>query len=273
MGGEIRVESEPGKGSRFHFTARLGRVRGPRAERAEPGGISLQGVSALVVDDNPTNRRILEEQLRGWGMKPETAASAREALALTKLCADRHDPFQVLLTDLHMPEMDGFGLVDQWRRNQPGTKQPVILMISSGESKGDLARSREMGIAALLTKPVRRAELRAAISAALSAGKNPGEPGRISRGEIRPSPNRSLRVLLAEDNKVNQLVACGILERAGHTVEIARDGAEVLPMLSAGSFDVVLMDIQMPGMDGFQATAAIRRGKARSPGCTCRSLP
>ncbi len=275
MGGSIRVESEPGKGSQFHFTAWMGIVRGTFADRAASGGASLEGVSVLVVDDNPTNRRILEEQLRSWGMLPEAASSARQALKLIRLRTDQHNPFRVVVTDLHMPEMDGFGLVEQLRSSQAGEKQAVVLMVSSGERRGDLARSRELGIAAWLTKPVRRAELRAAISDGISEGESPGERpafgerdrtlhGEIHRGEIHPAAARSLHILLAEDNKVNQLVACGILEKAGHTVEVARDGTEVLPMLSARLFDVVLMDIQMPRMDGFETTAAIREMEKQS---------
>ena len=276
MGGGIWVESEPGKGSQFHFTASMGIVSGTLEERKLPG-ISLDGVSVLIVDDNLTNRKILDEQLRSWGMQTETSSSARQALELIQLRADRTNPFRVVVADLHMPEIDGFGLVEQLRANQGMSEgsnqvkdQTVVLMVSSGERQGDLARARELGVAAWLTKPVRRAELRAAISAGISEGASPaerrtsGETGRTSRAESHPAAVRSLHVLLAEDNKVNQLVACGILEKGGHSVEVAHDGAEVLPMLAAGSFDVVLMDIQMPGMDGFQATAAIRELEKQS---------
>ena len=264
MGGGIRVESEPGRGSRFHFTAWVGFVRGTVGESVPPG-VSLQGVSVLVVDDNATNRRILAEQLRGSGMLPETAGSARQALELVRSRSQQRNPFHVVVTDLHMPEMDGFGLVERLREVPDGETQPVVLMLTSGESRGDLARARELGVAAYLTKPVRRSELRTAVSDAISAGKHSGagvksndqagdrtEHRKISRA------GRSLHILLAEDNRVNQLVACGILKMAGHTVEVAQDGAEVSPMLAAKSFDAVLMDIQMPGMDGFEATAAIR---------------
>jgi CheY-like chemotaxis protein/anti-sigma regulatory factor (Ser/Thr protein kinase) len=264
MGGSIRVESEPGKGSRFHFTASVGFVRDAFEEDVLPA-VSLEGVSVLVVDDNPTNRRILEGQLRSWGMQPETAAGARQALKLIQLRIEQQSPFHVVVTDLHMPEMDGFGLVEQLRRSQAGTKQAVVLMISSGERRGDLARSRELGIAAWLTKPVKRSELRAAVSAGIAEGKYPdARQASGDRDRTSPVAGRSLHILLAEDNKVNQLVACGILERAGHTVEVAQDGAEVSPMLAAKSFDLVLMDIQMPGMDGFEATAAIREMEKQS---------
>jgi CheY-like chemotaxis protein len=233
-------------------------------EESKPGDVKLEGASVLVVDDNQTNRRILEEQLRSWGMRPEEAESAGQALALIHARADSGDPFRVVLTDLHMPGVDGFGLVKRMRESS-AAQQVVVLMVTSGESPGDLARAREMGIAAYLTKPVRRSELRAAISGAMSNGKNLAGPGRSTepsaargpRPDIR-SGGRSLHILLAEDNAVNEKVACAILKKAGHTVEVARDGRQAVRIMAAGSFDVVLMDVQMPEMDGFEATAAIR---------------
>ena len=274
MGGRIRVESEPGNGSRFHFTAAVGVVRKTLKECAPSAGVSLKGVSAIVVDDNPTNLRILGALLRSWGMRPEIATSAKCALELIRLRMDQGTPFEMVLTDLHMPETDGFGLVEQLRADPAGIAQPVVLMITSGESQGDLSHSRKLGIACYLTKPVRRAELHAAVSRALCDRDDyDGErlksealdKPRALHKEIRPT-GRSLHILLAEDNKVNQLVACGILEKAGHTVEVAQDGTEVLSMLASKVFDVVLMDVQMPEMDGFQATAAIREREKSTGG-------
>jgi len=262
MGGAIEVDSEPGKGSCFHFTVSVEAITETMSERAEPCDVSLQDVSVLIVDDNPTNRRILEELLRSWGMSPEAAQGAREALDLIALRKDRGQPFEIVLTDLHMPEMDGFELVEELRRTLAGTRH--VLMLTSGEHRGDVARSRELGIAAYLTKPVRRNELRAAVCAAIVEGRQsaqllkPKELILPRRATAESTGTRSLHILLAEDNKINQLVACGILGRMGHTVEVANNGAEVAPLLAARPFDVVLMDIQMPRMDGFQATAAIR---------------
>ena len=262
MGGGISVESEPGKGSTFEFTVSVGIAVTEAIEDCEKRArVSLKGGSVLVVDDNPTNRRILEEMLLGWGMRPETVCGAREALETIRIHKKRGESFDIVLTDLHMPEMDGFELVEELRKSAAGTRQ--VLMLTSGEHLGDLARSRELGIAAYLTKPVRRCELRAAISTAFSDGEAVEECGQSGstpnpRQVSREPGVRPLRILVAEDNEINQMVACGILEGAGHSVLVANNGAEVAPLLAAHQIDVVLMDIQMPHMDGFQATAAIR---------------
>ena len=277
MGGGIELESEPGKGSRFKFTASVGVVAETLEECLQQDNVPLEGLSVLVVDDNLTNRRILEEVLRAWGMRPEMASSAREALDLIRVHNTSNvQPFDIVLTDIHMPEMDGFELAEQLRRNGSGAKH--VLMLTSGEHRGDLARARELGIAAYLTKPVRRSELRAAISSALGRGQSAGHAAKPDErtGSKQADPvlpalkdeteDRKLHILLAEDDRVNQLVACGILQKAGHTVEVANNGAEVGPLLAVQAFDLVLMDIQMPVMDGFQATAAIREAE-RHTGC------
>jgi signal transduction histidine kinase/DNA-binding response OmpR family regulator/HPt (histidine-containing phosphotransfer) domain-containing protein len=270
MGGRIEVSSEPGKGSRFEFTVSAGVVSETVEEKINPCQVSLQDRLVLVVDDNLTNRRILSELLIGWGMRPEAASSAREALELIQRQTDRGQPFELVLTDLHMPEMDGFQLAEEMRRNDAAGVQHV-LMLTSGEHRGDLARSKELGIAAYLTKPVRRGELRSAVCAALAKrsadrAKSPEAGPPPAARVVESKPGRSLHILLAEDNEVNQLVACGILEQAGHSVIVAHNGSEVLPLLAAHSFDLVLMDIQMPVMDGFQATAAIREMESQVGG-------
>ncbi len=232
MNGKIWVESEVGKGSQFHFTVCMQRSR-DLAEQYAPGP-PLDGISALVVDDNPTNRLILSELLRSWEMLPEMATSAAEAMALIRLRTEQGRPFQVVLTDLHMPDMDGFGLVEQMRGSLSGAQHVVVLMATSGRHVGDLARSREMGIAAYLTKPVRRSDLRTAISTALAKGQylsKPAEPEERSmadREALLPAPvaRKSIHVLLAEDNPVNQRVACAILKKAGYQVQVAPDGRE-----------------------------------------------
>jgi CheY-like chemotaxis protein len=269
MGGGIRVTSEPGKGSMFELTASVGSVVEIAEEAGETCQVPLAEASVLVVDDNLTNRRILAEMLRGWKMRPELADSGRQAMSMIRLRMESGQPYDIVLTDLHMPEMDGFELVEALRSCSACTRQ--VLMLTSGERPGDLAHSRELGIAAYLTKPVRRADLRAAICAAIVERRQ--FDGTIAHSpkpvvSKRSDPDReaiaSLRILLAEDNKVNQLVAKGILKRAGHTVEVANNGAEVQPLLDACPFDVVLMDIQMPGMDGFEATALVRERERKT---------
>jgi signal transduction histidine kinase/DNA-binding response OmpR family regulator len=264
MGGQISVRSQPGAGSVFEFFVAVDEVAECVDGCAPPTGESLQGAMVLVVDDNLTNQRILEELLSGWGMQTVTAGCARQALSLIQEHSDCGKPFEIVLTDLHMPDMDGFSLVEDLRDRNSGTRN--VVMLTSGEQMGDLARSRELHIAAYLTKPVRRSDLRAALAAAVTDFRPvervefPRLPAKNEKSE------RSLHILLAEDNEVNQMVACGLLEQAGHTVEIANNGAEVAPMLADRAFDAILMDIQMPVMDGFQATAAIREKEKLSGG-------
>jgi len=264
MGGKIWVESEPGRGSCFHFTAYVGvtdQVFPTRPYEDFP----LAGISALVVDDNITNRRILSELLWSWEMKPVPVASAEEALTHLRVGFERGQPFALILSDVHMPEMDGFDLAERIQCT-PHLAGTPMLLLTSGEYRGDAARSRTLGVSGYLAKPVRRAELRAAISTALS------DRSRIPKGSKvaplvggYPSPAASgawaARILLTEDNVINQRVALRILEKAGHTVVVANNGREAVAALRRQEFDLVLMDVQMPEMDGLEATAAIREGE------------
>jgi signal transduction histidine kinase/DNA-binding response OmpR family regulator len=263
MGGGISLESEPGKGSRFYFTISAGVVSDALEERRQQLNVSLDGLSVLVVDDNLTNRRILGEQMRSWKMRPTVAASAREALEIAQAHKNRGEQFDIVLTDLHMPQMDGFQLSEALVAMSAGRVK--ILLLTSGENRSDIARLRELGIAACLSKPVRRNELRAAISSAVGGSRQSLPPGSRETGRrnalVDCTTGRSLHILLAEDNRINRMVACGILAKLGHTVEVAGNGAEVAPMMAAHSFDLVLMDIQMPGMDGMEATAIIRESE------------
>jgi len=261
MHGEIWVESEVGRGSCFHFTVCVGLSRDSICNQIVDD-MSLTGIRVLVVDDNLTNRRILVNLLSTWGMQPTPAAGGPEALAHMRRGAESGRPFTLVLTDVHMPDMDGFQLVERIQ-SAPDSTKAVILLLTSGEQSGDLARCREMGISAYLRKPVRRAELRAAVVTAL-ASQTPAlehaETGKVlTIDRVRKERHgQGLHILLAEDNLANQRVARTILEKAGHSVVIAETGKYAVMLLDEQSFDLILMDVQMPDMDGFEATAAIR---------------
>lgn len=264
MQGRIWVESEVGKGSIFHFTTRVGLIeRSIRALPQEP--VSLEGVSVLVVDDNATYRRLLEDMLARWGMKPALTEGTRTALAALERSRETGHPFSLLLIDANMPEHDGFQLVEMMKR-QSRRAEPAAVMLTSGGQRGDAARCRELGIAAYLTKPVRESQLRETIARVLTANSQKLEPRRlVTRHSLREErqadvgpESAALRILLAEDNPVNQKLAERLLSKWGHSVVLAGNGREALAALEEQTFDMVLMDVQMPEMDGFEATAAIR---------------
>jgi signal transduction histidine kinase/CheY-like chemotaxis protein len=267
MGGKIWVESTPPKGSCFQFTAALGVSTETRQLAKLAEAIPLAGIRVVVVDDNLTNRRILSDMLWGWGMLPAPAASGPEALAHLRRGLQRGQPYGLVLTDVHMPEMDGFELVKRIHET-PELTQPVILMLTSGDRGDDIARCRKLGISSYLTKPVRRAELRTAIVAALAHEAPPGDlavaPSGPAAEGTHPGHAVSCRILLTEDNVVNQRVAMRILEKAGHIVAIAENGRVAVRMLQEQTFDLVLMDVQMPEMGGFEATALIREKEERT---------
>jgi PAS domain S-box-containing protein len=252
MGGQLTVESEPGRGSRFRFTARFGRP-GTRARARTPA--KLRGLRVLVVDDNATNRRILHEMLTHWRMRPTVVAGGRVALEALEKAARVGRPYPLVLLDSQMPEMDGFALAEQIRR-RPRLAGASIMMLTSGPRPDDRTRCLALGVSAYLTKPIKQSDLLDTI-VSVRAGRSAEARSPTPHKEgARAGPR--LRVLVAEDNAVNQQVAVGLLERAGHAAAVAGNGREALALLEREAFDLVLMDVQMPELDGLETTAAIR---------------
>ena len=266
MQGRIWVESELGRGSKFHFTAQFELPLNPPFKVVPANLASLRDLPVLLVDDNLTNLRVLELMLASWGMKPSLQNSSESALAAFEEACRIGKPFPLLLVDAHLPEIDGFGLVDRIQQSPSLGLAPVIMMLSSAGQPGDAARCRELNIAAYLTKPVRQSELLDAVLTVLGASPS-AQPVTtlVTRHSLREN-RRLLRILLAEDNVVNQKLAVRLLEKQGHQVEVAGDGKEALEALARHSFDLVLMDVQMPEMNGFEVTEAIRNREKEDGG-------
>jgi len=249
MGGRIWVQSDVGRGSTFHFEAQFGR-QGHAAKPAPPA--EFRDLPVLLVDDNATCRRVYEELLTQCGMRVYACSDAASALAEARSAADQSAPVRLAIIDADMPGMDGWALAARFRDDRPYAECPIIVLVPATYA-GIPAEFRQLAAVQFLTKPAKYAELADAISTSLGVGDAKPLDGAAASVPIRP-----LEILLADDGLVNQEVAVGLLEMRGHRVEVVNTGCEALEALQRRSFDVVLMDLEMPDMDGLEATAAIR---------------
>ena len=265
MGGRIWVESRMGGGSHFHFTASLP----PSESRGETQALPLpeipRGVKVLIVDDNRTNRRILLDHLKNWTIRAEAVESGELALSELDAAQQAGDPYSLILTDVHMPTMDGFDLIQAIGRRHE-LKPATIMMLSSGAQGGDSARCEELGVAAYILKPIRGDELRGAIARALAetpaSGGAPADAGPAFK--VQPHHEGGLRILIAEDNPVNQMLLTRMLEKRGHSAKVAANGRLALAAVEGDSYDLLLMDVQMPEMDGMEATRVLRERESKT---------
>jgi PAS domain S-box-containing protein len=263
MQGRLWLMSEVGQGSTFFVSVRLPRAKEPVARQiAAPLG-TLRGLAVLAVDDNATNRRLLEAMLGSWGVAATVVADGSSALAALERARASGSPFRLVLLDARMPELDGFAVAERIRR-EPTLADLTVMLLTSDVLRGDLARCRELGIARHLVKPIAPSDLLIALLRALGE-KIEMSPAPAAAEPGSDLPSRRLRVLVAEDNAVNQLLIVHLLERLGHVVALAGNGQEAVEAYERHAFDLVLMDVQMPILDGLTATEAIRRHEALHP--------
>jgi PAS domain S-box-containing protein len=258
MGGEIYAESEPGKGSVFNFSLPLG-IQKEQLREIEPLKFEdIKDLPVLIVDDNETNLRILFEMLKNWRMRPHAVASGELALDELESAFREKRPYQLVILDANMPEMDGFMLAEKIKKD-PKLSETILMMLSSAGVRGDAARCRQVGVTAYLTKPVRQSSLLESIQVVMGIrmGKTDVTPPLVTRHTLSKK-DKKYNVLLAEDNVINQKLVVRILEKNGFEVSVVSNGEEAVSLVEKEKFDLVLMDVQMPKMDGIKATALIR---------------
>ena len=256
MGGRIWVESRVGHGTTFAFTLRAGVWTGPK-RRVARQPVDMHNLNVLVVDDNATNRLILHEVLAGWKARVTDAAGGEEALAQLRRAQDTGDPYRLVLLDCRMPDMDGFQVVEAMKRQQELTSVTVMMLTSDGRG-GDLARARELGLAGYMVKPVKRADLLNAISIAMSAPLSARQESPLTMVSAPSDTLPSLSILLAEDTEDNRLLIQAYLKQTPYRLDFAENGEVACGKFKVGRYDLVLMDMQMPVMDGYTATGTIR---------------
>ncbi len=263
MGGTLRLESSPGVGSRFSFALSCQVIPDRECVRQLTPRATTAGMRILIVDDNEVNRRILREITANWGCRSDTAESGTEALELIFSAAEKGEFYSAVLLDAKLPGLDGFAVAEAIKSDGRVSSVP-IMMLSSSDLSSEAAHARRLGIETYVVKPVRQTELREALEAVIGSSKTSSRSD--ARGQSLPdNPLRSkLRLLVVEDNLVNRRLALRLLEKQGHAVTLACDGAEALRKFEDGKFDAILMDVQMPTMDGFQTTAAIREREKAS---------
>jgi signal transduction histidine kinase/CheY-like chemotaxis protein len=263
MGGAIGVESRPGEGSRFHFTMRAGRTDERAAWAASGRQKELAGVRVLIVDDNAINRRILDEACTIWGMHADQAETGVAAFSMMQQAQASGNQYRLVLLDAQMPEMDGFEVMQRIRADKD-LRDAVVMMLSSCDLANDAVRCRELGVDRYLVKPVMQAELLNAILVTLGVKSDQAPVGAASPSG--PDPLAGRRILVAEDHPVNRKLVTKLLEKRGLIPVLAANGDEVLEALDSDTFDLILMDVQMPGMDGLQTTAVIREREKATGG-------
>lgn len=265
MGGQLELSSIEGQGSTFFFTIDVPVITSDAQSHYQQTG-SVRGMPVLVADDNLTNQKILREMLQSWGMRPTIVTSGQEALDEMQRAKLVGETYSLAILDVQMPEMTGFELVEKMRQ-QPESAVAAVMMLTSAGQRGDAARCRELGVTAYLMKPISQSDLLDAMMTAL------GEPlqnwqhdpqSLVTQYTLREARHK-LNLLLAEDNAVNQTLAIRLLEKLGHTVTVASNGVEAIEYWKNGGFDLILMDVDMPLMGGFEATRQIRKLEESGP--------